>query len=172
MKILKNLKKGQAALEFLTTYGWAFLVILVMIGALAYFGVLDPSNFVADRCVMGSPLSCEGQNYVLWGENASIQVRNVLNVPLVFTNFTYQTSYNDGFVECSNNMSWVNSEPAGSNLISRDSRAILTCVMNTSGLQQFTPGTKERVRFDISYHTGDPAFPKSLSGEVYSTVQE
>ena len=36
-------KKGEsAALEFLTTYGWAFLVILVMIGALAYFGILNP----------------------------------------------------------------------------------------------------------------------------------
>lgn len=37
--------KGQAALEFLTTYGWAFLVILVMIGALTYFGVLAPAKF-------------------------------------------------------------------------------------------------------------------------------
>ena len=40
------MRRGQAALEFLTTYGWAFLVILVMIGALAYFGVLDPERFV------------------------------------------------------------------------------------------------------------------------------
>ena len=29
--------------EFLTTYGWAFLIILIMIGALAYFGILSPS---------------------------------------------------------------------------------------------------------------------------------
>jgi len=37
-------KKGQAALEFLMTYGWAFLVILVMIGALAYFGFIPIPN--------------------------------------------------------------------------------------------------------------------------------
>ena len=35
--------------EFLTTYGWAFLVILVMIGALAYFGVLNPENFMEEE---------------------------------------------------------------------------------------------------------------------------
>jgi len=41
--------KGQAALEFLTTYGWAFLVILVAIGGLSYFGVFDFSKYSPDR---------------------------------------------------------------------------------------------------------------------------
>jgi len=31
------MKKSQAAMEFLMTYGWAILVVLVAIGALAYF---------------------------------------------------------------------------------------------------------------------------------------
>ena len=39
-------KYGQAAMEFLTTYGWAFLVILLLIGLLSYLGVLDVNNFV------------------------------------------------------------------------------------------------------------------------------
>lgn len=34
--------KGQAAMEFLMTYGWAILVVLACIGALTYFGVLKP----------------------------------------------------------------------------------------------------------------------------------
>jgi len=51
-------KKAQGALEFLMTYGWAFLVILIMIGALAYFGILNPSKFLPDRCQFGSQVSC------------------------------------------------------------------------------------------------------------------
>ena len=43
-------KKGQAAMEFLMTYGWAILVVLVAIGALAYFGVLSPDKFLPERC--------------------------------------------------------------------------------------------------------------------------
>jgi len=35
-------KKGQVAMAFFMTYGWAILVVLVAIGALAYFGVLAP----------------------------------------------------------------------------------------------------------------------------------
>ena len=40
------MKKGQAAMEFLMTYGWAILVVLAAIAALAYFGVLSPARFL------------------------------------------------------------------------------------------------------------------------------
>jgi hypothetical protein len=33
-----NKKKGQTALEFLITYGWAIMVVLIMMAALNYFG--------------------------------------------------------------------------------------------------------------------------------------
>jgi hypothetical protein len=47
------MKKGQAAMEFLMTYGWAILVVLAAIGALAYFGVLSPGKLVPDKCTVG-----------------------------------------------------------------------------------------------------------------------
>lgn len=54
-------KRAQAALEFLMTYGWAILVVLAAIGALAYFGVLSPTNFVPERCVTSNAaVSCAG----------------------------------------------------------------------------------------------------------------
>jgi hypothetical protein len=46
-------KKAQAAMEFLMTYGWAILVVLVVIGALAYFGVLSPKKLLPDKCLFG-----------------------------------------------------------------------------------------------------------------------
>ncbi|MFH1506348.1 MAG: hypothetical protein ABIE94_05175 [archaeon] len=51
-------KKGQAATEYLLTYGWAFMAILVTVGALAYFGVVNPTQFVPDRCNFGSQMDC------------------------------------------------------------------------------------------------------------------
>jgi hypothetical protein len=56
-------KKSQAAMEFLMTYGWAILVVLIVIGALAYFGVLKPSNFLPDKCSFPISISCK--NYVI-----------------------------------------------------------------------------------------------------------
>ena len=53
------MKKGQAAMEFLMTYGWAILVVLVAIGALAYFGVLNPSRFLPSSCTVGPGIGCD-----------------------------------------------------------------------------------------------------------------
>ena len=53
-----NRKKGQAAMEFLMTYGWAILVVLVVIGALSYFGVLSPSTLLPEKCTFPVSLSC------------------------------------------------------------------------------------------------------------------
>lgn len=52
-------KKAQAAMEFLMTYGWAILVVLVAIGALAYFGVLTPERFLPEKCLLAAGFHCK-----------------------------------------------------------------------------------------------------------------
>lgn len=52
------MKRAQAAMEFLTTYGWAFLVLLASIGGLSYLGVFNVTNFVPDACSLGSSITC------------------------------------------------------------------------------------------------------------------
>jgi uncharacterized protein (UPF0333 family) len=49
-------KRGQAAMEFLMTYGWAIVVVLAAIGALAYFGVLSPQKLLPDRTTFSAPV--------------------------------------------------------------------------------------------------------------------
>ena len=53
-----SVKKGQAAMEFLMTYGWAILVVLAAIAALAYFGVLSPEKFLPEKCILEPGLAC------------------------------------------------------------------------------------------------------------------
>ena len=52
------MKRGQAALEFLMTYGWVILIVIIVIGALAAFGVFDVSRLVPDKCLLPTQLSC------------------------------------------------------------------------------------------------------------------
>jgi uncharacterized protein (UPF0333 family) len=42
--------KGQAAMEFLMTYGWAILIVVIAVAALAAFGVFNPGQFAQERC--------------------------------------------------------------------------------------------------------------------------
>lgn len=51
-------KKAQSAVEFLTTYSWAIMIILLTIGALSYFNVFNTSRFVAEKCETGAQISC------------------------------------------------------------------------------------------------------------------
>ncbi|MBI4452522.1 hypothetical protein HY637_03770 [Candidatus Woesearchaeota archaeon] len=51
-------RKSQAAMEFLMTYGWAILVVLAAIAALAYFGVLSPEKFLPEKCLIETGLTC------------------------------------------------------------------------------------------------------------------
>ncbi len=52
---------GQAAMEFLLTYGWAIVVGVTAIVALNYYGLLDVSglsSYIPPYCVMDTGLSC------------------------------------------------------------------------------------------------------------------
>ena len=51
--------KSQAAMEFLMSYGWAVLLLLIAIGALTAFGVFDPKQFYGGKCKIHGGFFCE-----------------------------------------------------------------------------------------------------------------
>ncbi|MEK6854884.1 MAG: hypothetical protein AABX73_01550 [Nanoarchaeota archaeon] len=55
-------KKGQAAMEFLMTYGWAILAAVIAIGVLAYFGVFSPGKYVSGSAVVTPPFYMNAWN--------------------------------------------------------------------------------------------------------------
>lgn len=57
------MKKAQSTLEFLLTYGWTLIVVLTIIGLLAYFGVMNPKNFMAEQCLVNNAFTCQGKAY-------------------------------------------------------------------------------------------------------------
>ena len=67
---MKN-KKSQVAMEFLMNYGWAILIVLIAIGALAYFGMFD--IFRPDSC---SSCSHVDMDYII----ASVREDGILYV--------------------------------------------------------------------------------------------
>ena len=73
------LRKSQAALEFIMTYGWAILVVLVAIGALSYFGVLSPDRFLPSKCTLQAGIACvdhKAEDFGAGNSEVSITIRN------------------------------------------------------------------------------------------------
>ena len=75
--------KAQAALEFLTTYAWAFIVILVTLGSLYYFGVFDFSKFVPQKCAFSPQFACT--DFVMRPSSVSVKLSNTLGEALNIT---------------------------------------------------------------------------------------
>ncbi len=165
-------KKGQAALEFLTTYGWAFLVILVMIGALAYFGVLDPTRFIPQRCQFGQELYCE--RFALIDDSVSasgndevnFELRNNLQDTLYIDQLQWANdTAPDTFIDCLNGAS-----PMGA-AVNRANSIDLSCEMPAVNVD---PGKKVRIHHKVIYSQGaggfDGTYASTVFGEVFANV--
>jgi hypothetical protein len=74
------MRKGQAALEFLMTYGWAILVVLAAIAALAYFGVLSPDRFLPSKCTATGGFSCGEYKIDGTAQEIQLNIQNNLGV--------------------------------------------------------------------------------------------
>lgn len=66
-------KRGQAAMEFLITYGWAILAAIVAIGVLAYF-LVSPGRYVPSQCTLNAPFSCNAGTANTSG--VTLEIRN------------------------------------------------------------------------------------------------
>jgi hypothetical protein len=105
-------KKAQAAMEFLMTYGWAILVVLAAIGALAYFGVLSPDKFLPERCTLPPGIACLDAKVTPTSVELIIQNslgRDIILNSISLNNCTqaYNTAFNNGdkdtfIISCNN----------------------------------------------------------------------
>ena len=89
--------KSQAALEFLTTYAWAFLGILITLGALYYFGIFDFSKYLPEKCLFTSQMECI--NFVMNNDNIRIRLVNNLGETITVES-TSVTDNNDPALSC------------------------------------------------------------------------
>ncbi len=78
MEIMKRGKIAQASLEFLMTYGWVIFVVLGIIAAFSFIGVLKPETFVTERCLLAPPLFCEDTHFDALTGDVTLRVRNSL----------------------------------------------------------------------------------------------
>jgi hypothetical protein len=56
--MLMGLKKGQAMMEYLVTYGWALLALLIVVAVLLSSGVFSPNSFATQECTFQPDLPC------------------------------------------------------------------------------------------------------------------
>jgi hypothetical protein len=160
------MRKGQAALEFLTTYGWAFLVILVMIGALAYFGVLNPSKALPPKCLAEAGWDCK--DYIIHETDFSINLVNRKGDSLKLVDITSISSDSNltaiPIATCTINGVFT---PV---TVAMDGQMIISCP-TTAGMFTGLKGQKVKIDLVIAYTLTRGTYAQTFPVEIQSTVQ-
>ncbi len=163
---MRRNRNAQAALEFLTTYGWAFLVILIMIGSLAYFGILNPSKILPNRCSFGPEFECMDWQLSLTTTDVKIKLKNNVGEPIVISSFTVASETTTA-LSCSAPGNIGAPNVWGSAGVS--DFTLSNCNIAAVGFQK---GEKEKVLIKIKYYSvkSSSSYTHETNGEIFSSV--
>ena len=183
-------KKSQAALEFLTTYAWAFLVIVIMIGALAYFGVLSPSKLLPDRCNFGSEIGCNKDFLVVSkvksGEDPPVatgaadntltmRLENNAGTPISVTGITATTDVTTAgtCLAFLHDKDGTETAPSSATPTEWSGDQTRTLVVECTTGDKLTKKEKIKFNIEINYYptAAGSTYAKTVFGEVFTTIQ-
>ncbi|MFC1741317.1 hypothetical protein ACFL3V_02170 [Nanoarchaeota archaeon] len=142
-------RRSQAAMEFLMTYGWAILVVLAAISALAYFGVLSPSKFLPESCTLQPTSGLACLDFRLDTDAATLLIMNSGGRDIVINNMTVGS--------CSQSMTL--DFPDGSSQL-----------FSLSGCSYGTQGAKVKQDVLIAYTDQMSQFSKTAAGTVTARI--
>ena len=148
IKSIRN-KRCQAAMEFLMTYGWAILVVLAAIGALAYFGVLNPSRFIPETCTLPPTSGIACLDFNVAPTSAQIFMMNGGGRDLSITSVAVGN--------CSKNISVSFTDGA-------------SMLFNITGCSFGAVGSKVKEDLTVIYTESISGFTKSVTGSLTAKV--
>ncbi len=151
-----NNRKAQAAFEYLTTYGWAILTAIIVTGALAYFGFLNPSSLLPNKCDFGKQLECVDYRIMSNGD-INLRLRNNFGKDITVTDV-------EGIEVLVQNKNIPLSIPSG---------ATQQLSMTLDSPYRMPAGEKQDVALIIVFERAGVSNPAShnISGSLFVTVQ-
>ena len=158
---MAKIHKAQAALEFLTTHLGAFIVLLLMIGAFSYFGILSPKKFIPEMCNFGSEIDCIDQ--VITNDWLQLRLKNNVGENIVVKDLIASTKETQ--LNCVSPMVdtvWYAGDVEDVTIV---------CDFTDAGIIE---GEKNKLDLKIIYHSAksSSAFSKSLEGEISVALKE
>ncbi|MFH1072863.1 MAG: hypothetical protein V1743_05530 [Nanoarchaeota archaeon] len=151
------MKKAQSAVEYLVTYGWIMIVVLIVIGLLIYFEVLSPNRFIAESCDFGQQLECIDSQIGKDGDIV-LKLRNSFGDRINLTNIT---SFDTTLVNCAPEL-WKDGL-----IIQNGFDGVVYCEASRT----FFPGEKILVHLKIFFKSTRPFAPTyNISGSLFRKV--
>jgi hypothetical protein len=158
-----NQHKAQAAMEFIMTYGWALLVIMVAVGALAYFGILSPQDVLPERCNFQQEFPCT--QFQLTAQELKFELQNAAAQVSDITSLEVKETTDSNYYNCST----YDEDPSGKILI--EQRQTITCGLANLPNTPYSPGQRVKLKVRMVWNNNNLNFNHTGFGEVYAIVQ-
>ena len=163
-------KKAQSAMEYLMTYGWAILIIAVVLGALFSLGVFSGSSLLGNACIASAGYFCSNPVY-FHGTVGTYPAGNVLVTVGQNTGVTW-TSVNVVFVPQGTGLGTVG---ASAGLPNVNFVQYPTGVANVIGFAASPPagtglvsGQQQQVTLPVSGLIGTVAVGTAATGAIWA----
>jgi hypothetical protein len=163
--------RGQVAMEYLVTYGWALLALVAVLGILFASGLFSASNFATQECVFQPDLPCNTFIFYQSTSNPStsstleFRVTNGLGYPINITEITYTATDLGTSGRTSNTFSIPTSVPSG---VSKDFKYVV------NGPAQPSIGNVVSILVSLTYKNckySPCTGPYNTTGRITATVQ-
>ncbi len=152
--------KGQAAVEYLMNYGWAVLILAIIIGVIFFTRVFNPNYFVMEECYAGPSFGCQSQLISGVTTKLAINISNRLSYPINLKSIKF-TSENLGTVS---NITDIN--------LSSGNSTVLSVIFPKETKKSATKKISMNISYYICAEEVNPAcklnsdFLRSLSGRI------
>ena len=149
-------RKGQAALDFLMTYGWAIALVVIIAAVLFALGIFDVSNFTGYQAAGFSGVAVQGWNLGAAG-----------TMNMAFTNQVGgQIRVDAVSITVGQNTTTLSGLPVPMN--TGQSTGMLSTAPGVFGAQ--TPGTGYTAKVYINYTDLNANFPYTTSGTLTGRI--
>jgi hypothetical protein len=151
-------KKGQAALDFMMTYGWAILLVVIIAVALFAMGIFEPANFVGSKAAGFGGVVVQSNSWSIDSAGTfSMKVTNTVGNPVRLDSINVTIASASVLVPVSN-VTIANGQDS----------AIFTSATGAFGPQSVGAGYSAKV--NIKYTDLVSSFPQTSSGTLTGKV--
>ena len=147
------MKKAQAGLDFLMTYGWALLLIVLVVGALFALGIFDIGSFTGSRASGFSQMGVVGWSMAPNG-TLFMKFRNQVGAPVNIT--AVNSTFGSNTVHYSTPFNIANGQQSG--------------VINVGSLGGQTTGSSYTIAVRVTYTDLNTGFNYTDAGTLTGKV--
>ena len=158
----------QSAIEYLTTYGWALLLIAIAFAALYMLGIINPRSIVNNECLLPSGFGCQNA-YMVPNGMIYMNVVQDLSYPI---NVTALGCVQNSSLATFSNMQKIYNPPSNQLLLPISYNAILSVQCYGSGGAIFSGNVGDLFQgiIIINYTNDLNGVPQTVYGKVAEKV--